>query len=70
MKGLLAWDDESEAKRPGVLVVHEWWGRNDYVRKRAVMLAELGYVAMAVDMYGDGKAADHSKDAGAFAGEA
>jgi dienelactone hydrolase len=56
------------AKRPGVLVVHEWWGNNDYPRKRADMLAELGYVALALDMYGDGKVAEHPKDAGAFAG--
>jgi dienelactone hydrolase len=68
MKGLLAWDDATDAKRPGVLVVHEWWGYNDYARKRAEMLAELGYVALAVDMYGDGKNAAHPKDAGAFAG--
>lgn len=68
MKGYLAWDDSSKEKRPGVLVVHEWWGHNDYARKRAEMLAELGYVALAVDMYGDGKTADHPKDAGAFAG--
>ena len=50
-------------------MVHEWWGHNDYARKRADMLAELGYVALAVDMYGDGKTADHPKDAGKFAGE-
>ncbi len=65
-KGLLALPD-AEGKRPGVLVVHEWWGINDYARKRARMLAELGYVALAVDMYGDGKVATHPKDAGAFA---
>ncbi len=70
MKGLIAWDDSTDAKRPGVLVVHEWWGHNDYARGRAKMLAELGYVAIAVDMFGDGKTADHPKDAGAFAGEA
>jgi dienelactone hydrolase len=51
------------------LVVHEWWGHNDYARKRANMLAELGYVALAVDMYGDGKQALHPADAGKFAGE-
>lgn len=53
----------------GVLVVHEWWGQNDYPRRRADMLAELGYTAMALDMYGGGKTADHPKDAGKFAGE-
>jgi len=69
MKGYLAYDDATAEKRPGVLVVHEWWGHNDYARKRAHMLAELGYVAMAVDMYGDGKQAMHPDDAGKFAGE-
>ena len=69
LKGYLAYDDAVEGKRPGVLVVHEWWGHNDYARKRARMLAELGYTALAVDMYGDGKQADHPDDAGKFAGE-
>ena len=67
-KGFLAWDDAISGKRPGVLVVHEWWGLNDYVRSRAKQLAELGYTALAVDMFGEGKVADHPKDAGAFAG--
>ena len=66
MKGFLAFDDAIKGKRPGVLVVHEWWGHNAYARKRAVMLAELGYTALAVDMYGDGKTANHPKDAGKF----
>jgi len=69
MEGLLAWDDDVEGPRPGVLVVHEWWGHNDYVRKRARMLAELGYLALAVDMYGGGKQADHPKEAGQFSRE-
>ncbi len=67
MKGYVAYDDAFHGKRPGVLVVHEWWGNNAYARKRARMLAEMGYTALAVDMYGDGKTADHPKDAGAFA---
>ncbi|HEY5744415.1 MAG TPA: dienelactone hydrolase family protein [Terrimicrobiaceae bacterium] len=67
LKGFLAWDDATSDKRPGILVVHEWWGLNDYARHRAKQLAELGYTAFAVDMYGDGKVADHPKDAGAFA---
>ncbi|NJK89010.1 MAG: dienelactone hydrolase family protein [Myxococcales bacterium] len=67
MKGLIAWDDSIEEKRPGILVVHEWWGHNDYVRGRAKQLAELGYTALAVDMYGDGKKADHPSKAGEFA---
>ncbi len=67
--GYIATDDAIEGKRPGVIVVHEWWGNNDYTRKRADMLAELGYTAIALDMYGDGKVADHPDDAGKFAGE-
>ena len=55
LTGYLYWDDAIDGKRPGVLVVHEWWGLNDYAKKRARMLAELGYVAFAADMYGDGK---------------
>ena len=69
LKGYLAFDENLEGKRPGVLVVHEWWGLNEYARKRAQMLAELGYVALAVDMYGDGKTAMHPDDAGKFSSE-
>lgn len=53
--GYLAYDAATTTPRPGVLVVHEWWGQNEYVKSRARQLAELGYVALAVDMYGDGK---------------
>ena len=67
LKGYIAYDSNAEGKRPGILVVHEWWGHNNYVRQRADMLAELGYTAIAVDMYGDGKLADHPDDAGKFA---
>ncbi len=70
MVGYLAYDDAVAGKRPGVIVVHEWWGHNDYARKRARMLAELGYTALAIDLYGDGKTASHPKDAGTFAGQA
>lgn len=69
LKGYLAYDDAVSGKRPGILVVHEWWGHNEYARKRARMLAEMGYTALAVDMYGDGKQANHPKDAGRFSGE-
>jgi dienelactone hydrolase len=69
MKGYLAYDKNIKGKRPGVLVVHEWWGLNDYARKRARMLAKLGYAALAVDMYGDGKQALHPDDAGKFSSE-
>lgn len=66
MKGYLASKDDGNTKKPGILVVHEWWGHNDYARKRADMLAKEGYVALAVDMYGDGKQAEHPKDAMKF----
>ena len=56
-KGFVVYDASKKDKRPAVLVVHEWWGLNDYSRMRAKQLAELGYIAMAVDMYGDGKTA-------------
>lgn len=68
MKGHLSYDDAIRGKRPGVLVVPEWWGANDYARKRARMLAEAGYVALVVDMYGNGQIADNPTDAGALAG--
>ena len=70
LKGYIAWDDAIKGRRPGVMVVHEWWGLNDYARMRARMLAEMGYTAMAVDMYGNGKQAEHPDDAGKFASEA
>jgi dienelactone hydrolase len=63
MKGYLVYDDSIKGKRPGILVVPEWWGLNDYSRMRARMLAELGYTALAVDMYGEGKQADNPADA-------
>jgi dienelactone hydrolase len=63
LKGFLAYDDATTEKRPGVLVVHEWWGLNDYAKERCKKLAELGYVAFAVDMYGDGKSVEHPDDA-------
>src|SRR6478672_4017043 len=63
LKGFLAYDDSTTGKRPGVLVVHEWWGLNDYAKERCKKLAALGYVAFALDMYGDGKFVDHPDDA-------
>ncbi len=68
LKGYLAYDDSVKGERPGVLVVHEWWGHNDYARARANTLAELGYTALAVDMYGDAQNADHPEKAGELAG--
>lgn len=69
LKGYVAIPDSASAtkKVPGILVVHEWWGHNDYARQRADKLAHLGYAAVAVDMYGDGKTADHPKKASEFA---
>jgi dienelactone hydrolase len=69
LKGYIAYDDAIQGKRPGVLVVHEWWGLDDYARSRARMLAQSGYTALALDMYGEGKQAHHPDDAGKFAGE-
>ncbi|MEK7816591.1 MAG: dienelactone hydrolase family protein [Pseudomonadota bacterium] len=68
MKGYLAYDDAIKSKRPGVLVVHDWWGHGEYVRGRAGALAALGYTALAVDMYGEGKQVEHPNDAGKLAG--
>lgn len=62
-KGYVTYDSSTKDKRPAVLVVHEWWGLTDYPRNRAKQLAELGYIAMAIDMYGDGKTADNPKTA-------
>lgn len=69
MKGYIAFDENSKTKRPGIIIIHEWWGHNDYVRQRADSLAKMGYTAIAIDMYGDGKQAAHPGDAGKFAGE-
>jgi len=54
LEGYLAWDDSTTVSRPGVLIVHEWTGLGPYVKKRAEMLAKLGYVAFAADIYGKG----------------
>lgn len=64
LQGYVAWNADQQGPRPGVLVVHEWWGNNDYARRRANMLAELGYTGMAVDMYGGAKTADSPEEAG------
>jgi dienelactone hydrolase len=68
-KGFLAWDDAVKGPRPGVLVVHEWWGLNDYARHRAEELARLGYIALAADMYGDGQSTTHPDEAGKMASQ-
>jgi dienelactone hydrolase len=67
LKGYLAFDESASGKRPGILVVHEWWGLNDYAKMRADQLAKLGFVAFCPDMYGDGKTTEHPKEAGQMA---
>ncbi|MGE5521941.1 MAG: dienelactone hydrolase family protein [Candidatus Dadabacteria bacterium] len=59
----ITYSEQVKGKRPVVLVIPEWWGLNDYARMRAKMLAQLGYLAMAVDMYGDGRMAADPKAA-------
>jgi dienelactone hydrolase len=70
LQGFLAWNTKAKGKRPGVLVVHEWWGHNEHARNQAKRLAEAGYTGFALDMYGKGKVATHPKDAQAFMAEA
>ena len=65
-RGYVVYDASTSEPRPGVLVVHEWWGLDDYIRGRARMLAQLGYTALAADMYGDGQTADDPEGAGAL----
>ena len=50
LKGYLVYDDETDSKRPGVLVVHEWWGLNVHAKQKADALAREGYIALALDM--------------------
>jgi len=69
LKGELYYDDALAGKLPGVLVVHEWWGLNDFARGRATALAKLGYAAFACDMYGDGQVTEHPQDATKMAGD-
>lgn len=67
LEGYLVYDDARQGKRPGVMVVHEWWGLNDYTKRRADQLAGLGYVAFAADMYGKGKVTKDMGQAKAWA---
>lgn len=69
MQGYLAYDDAAEGPRPGVLVVHEWWGLNDFAKQKAEQLAQLGYVAFAADMYGGGRMTTDPQQAGQWAGQ-
>ncbi len=68
LEGYLAYNDELGNKRPGVLVVHEWKGLNDYAKRRADQLAQLGYVALAIDMYGKGVLAKDHQEAAQLSG--
>ena len=68
MKGFVAYNESLSSLRPIVLIVPEWWGISDYTRERAKQLAELGYLAFAVDFYGEGKTAETPDEAGKLAG--
>ncbi len=68
LKGFLAYDDAVTGKRPGVLVVHEYWGLNEFAKERAEKLAQMGYVALAADMYGEGKVTQNPEEARQLAG--
>jgi dienelactone hydrolase len=69
LEGYLAYDANQKGKRPGILVIHEWWGLTDHPKERARRLAKLGYVAFCPDMYGKGKVTDDADQAGAWSGE-
>lgn len=69
-QGYFAWDANIEGPRPGVLIIHAWWGLGDNEKRRARMLAELGYAAFALDMYGGGKHTTDAGQAGQWAGAA
>jgi dienelactone hydrolase len=67
-RGFLAYDNSTKNKQPGILVAHEWWGLNDFAKTQAKRLAQMGYVAFAVDLYGNGIKTSDPKVAGAMAG--
>ncbi len=69
MKGVIVYNDANKKKAPAVLIVHEWWGLTQYPKMRAHMLADLGYVAFCVDMYGEGKTVDNVADAQKYSTE-
>ncbi len=68
LEGFVAYDDAVKGARPGVLVVHDWTGLQDYARERTKQLAELGYVAFAADIYGKGVRPTDPKECGVQAG--
>jgi dienelactone hydrolase len=69
LEGFLAYDDALTDQRPGVLVVHEWWGLNDFAKNQARRLAQLGYIALAIDMYGKGVVTTDPTEAGRLASQ-
>src|SRR5215813_3129962 len=68
LKGFVVYDDASTAKRPGIVMVHEWWGITPHIHNEAKKFAEQGYTAFIADMYGDAKTADNPTDAGTLSG--
>jgi len=68
LKGFVVYDDAVKGKRPGIILVHEWWGITKHMHNEARRFAQRGYTAFIADMYGDAKTADNPKDAGALAG--
>ena len=66
LNGYLAYDSDQQGPRPGVIVIHEWWGLDGYIKQRADALANLGFCGFAIDMYGGGKTADSPDGAGAL----
>ena len=69
LEGFLAYDDSISGKRPGVLIVHQWFGLTDYEKHRAEQLAALGYVAFCADIYGKDARPKNVQEAGAQAGK-
>jgi dienelactone hydrolase len=68
LNGFVVYDDTITAKRPGIVMVHEWWGITKHIQNEARKFAQQGYTAFIADMYGDAKTADNPKDAGALSG--
>src|ERR1700751_4128323 len=66
MMGFVVYDDATQAKRPGIVMVHEWWGITKHIHDEARNFAQQGYTVLISDMYGDAKTADNPKDAGAL----
>jgi len=69
MHGYHVFDDTLSGERPGILLIHEWWGQSDYIRNRARRLAKAGYSVLAVDLYGNGKRANNVTEAASMSSE-